>query len=321
MQRYVDILTDSGFKAVFGEQRNREVLIDMLNAFLPDGRHVRDIEYSATELPGFTLSNKSVRLDLRCTGEDGRQFIVEVQCYRQSNLFRRCVLYASEVYAAGSRRGDMQENDIQPVYFLCLLGGDARISDGDGPRKDGCIVREYTFREKDGGDVPDETIFCIFVELNRFSKSLEECTGELDEWCHSLRHVGTMTEIPERLKKEPFKRFFRACEIAKFDTDTKLIYEKDMITERDYYNIINTARKTGMSAGMERGLQKGLQQGLQRGMESGLKKGRKEGLQKGREEGMIEGQHRIAKTMKAMGMTTEVIVKATGLPEGEIAEL
>ena len=260
MQRYVDILTDSGFKAVFGEQRNREVLIDMLNAFLPDGRHVRDIEYSATELPGFTLSNKSVRLDLRCTGEDGRQFIVEVQCY---------------------------------------------------------------------GDVPDETIFCIFVELNRFSKSLEECTGELDEWCHSLRHVGTMTEIPDRLKKEPFKRFFRACEIAKFDTDTKLIYKKDMITERDYYNIINTARKTGMSAGMERGLQKGLQQGLQRGMESGLKKGREEGLQKGmesglkkgREEGMIEGQHRIAKTMKAMGMTAEVIAKATGLPEEEIAEL
>ena len=94
MQRYVDIQTDSGFKAVFGEERNREVLIDLLNAFLPAERHVRDIEYSSTELPGFTLSNKSVRLDLRCTGDDGRQFIVEVQCYRQSNLFSRCVLYA-----------------------------------------------------------------------------------------------------------------------------------------------------------------------------------------------------------------------------------
>lgn len=59
MQRYVDIQTDSGFKAVFGEERNREVLIDLLNAFLPAERHVRDIEYSSTELPGFTLSNKS----------------------------------------------------------------------------------------------------------------------------------------------------------------------------------------------------------------------------------------------------------------------
>ncbi len=35
MQRYVDIQDDSGFKAVFGEERNREVLIDLLNAFFP----------------------------------------------------------------------------------------------------------------------------------------------------------------------------------------------------------------------------------------------------------------------------------------------
>ena len=71
---------------------------------------------------------------------------------------------------------------------------------------------------------------------------------------------------------------------------TKLLYEKDMITERDYYNIINTARKTGMSEGMSAGMEQGLQRGLQRGLESGLKKGREEGLRKGREEGLLEGQ-------------------------------
>ena len=325
MQRFVDILTDSGFKAVFGEQRNREVLMELLNAFLPQDRHVRNIEYSATELPGFTLSNKSVRLDLRCTGDDGRQFIVEVQCYRQSNLFRRCVLYASEVYAAGSKRGDMQEYDIPPVFFICLLGGDAKIADGDVPRPDGGFVREHTFRENDGGNVPDETIFCIFVELNRFNKSLDDCTGELDEWCYSMKHGKTMTEIPDRLKKEPFEQFFRACEIAMFNTDTKLSYEKDMITERDYYNIINTARKTGMSAGMERGLQKGLQRGMESGLKKGRAEGREEGLQRGMETGLKKGREEerinIAKSMKAMNISTNVIAKATGLSEAEVEEL
>lgn len=106
---------------------------------------------------------------------------------------------------------------------------------------------------------------------------------------------------------------------------TKLLYEKDMITERDYYNTINTARKTGMSegmsAGMEQGLQRGLQQGLQKGLESGLKKGREEGLRKGREEGLLEGQHRIAKAMKAKGMSSQMITELTGISEDEIAEL
>ena len=31
VQRYVDILTDAGLKAVFGDQRNKDVLIDILN--------------------------------------------------------------------------------------------------------------------------------------------------------------------------------------------------------------------------------------------------------------------------------------------------
>lgn len=94
-----------------------------------------------------------------------------------------------------------------------------------------------------------------------------------------------------------------------FDTGTKLLYEKDMITERDYYNIINTARKTGMSEGMSAGMEQGLQRGLQRGMESGLKKGRE------------EEKVSIAKAMKAMNMSSDVIAKATGLPESEIASL
>lgn len=33
-RRYVDILSDAGFKAVFGDRRNKDVLIDLLNVVL-----------------------------------------------------------------------------------------------------------------------------------------------------------------------------------------------------------------------------------------------------------------------------------------------
>ena len=72
LQKYVDILTDAGFKAVFGDRRNKEVLIDFLNVVLPAHRKVRDLEYSTTEIASFTLETKSVRLDLRCDGAVGR---------------------------------------------------------------------------------------------------------------------------------------------------------------------------------------------------------------------------------------------------------
>lgn len=59
------------------------ILIDLINVLLPESRSVKDISYATTEIPGFSLSNKSVRLDLRCTGDEGSEFIVEMQCYRQ----------------------------------------------------------------------------------------------------------------------------------------------------------------------------------------------------------------------------------------------
>ena len=155
-QRYVDILTEAGFKAVFGVEKNKDVLIGLLNVVLPAHRRVTDLAYSTTEVPGFTMSNKSVRLDLRCTGEDGTRFIVEMQCYRQLNFFRRCVEYSSKVYDSGSRRG-YGYGEIPPVYFIGILAADMGF-DRSSPEWNDRYVSEYTFREKSTGEVPDESI-------------------------------------------------------------------------------------------------------------------------------------------------------------------
>ena len=261
-RRYVDILSDAGFKAVFGDQRNKDVL-----------------------------------LDLRCTGRDGTVFIVEVQCYRQENLFSRCVGYAARVYDSGTERGDGQRYDIPPVYFICLLGDGAEGFDREGPMWEDRFISEYTFREKTSNDVPAETIFCIFVELNRFRKDLQECGSEEDRWCYALKRVGTLDSLPDGLREDAFERLFRACEIARFDRDRRLTYENDMITERDYWNIIDTAARQGRT------------------------EGKAEGLAEGKAEGLAEGRIKIARAFKEQGVAAETISAATGLSIEEVEAL
>ena len=146
-------------------------------------------------------------------------------------------------------------------------------------------MSEYTFREKSTMMVPDETIFLIFVETNRFSKPLNECRTMLEKWCYALKHVGTLDALPEELRNEVFERFFHACEIAKFQPEVKLKYEKEMITERDYYNILNTAKADGIA------------------------------------EGETNEKIRIATALKKQGVDAGVIASATGLSEEEIALL
>ena len=199
----------------------------------------------------------------------------------------------------GSQRGDEQVYDIPPVYFIGLLDKDLQDMQRYSP-EDG-IISEYTFREKSTMKVPDETIFTIFVELNRFTKTKEECETMLDKWCFALTHIGTLDRLPDELRTEAFERLFQACEIARFEPEVKLKYEKEMITERDYYNMLNTAKADGLAAGLA------------------------EGEAKGREEGRAEGRNeekiRIAKVLKEEGVDFLMIANATGLSKNKIAML
>ena len=70
-----------------------------------------------------------------------------------------------------------------------------------------------------------------------------------------------------------------------------------MITERDYYNIIDTAREDGIAAGIA------------------------EGEAKGRAEGKSETLAAVAKSMKAKSYSIADIMDVSGLSQKEVEEL
>ena len=82
-----------------------------------------------------------------------------------------------------------------------------------------------------------------------------------------------------------------------------------MITEQDYYNIIDTAREDGIAIG------------IAQGRTEGLIEGETKGLARGRAEGLQEGRIEVAKSMKTMGIPEESISRATGLSKSEVDAL
>ena len=43
VQRYVDLLSNSGFKAVFGDRNNKDMVMSVINMLLPEGKQVEEI--------------------------------------------------------------------------------------------------------------------------------------------------------------------------------------------------------------------------------------------------------------------------------------
>ena len=292
VQRYVDILTNGGFKALFGDTANKDVVMSIINVLLPDHRKVTEIDYLPTEYQGQVVDlNKEYHYDFMCKDESGTVFIVELQRYQDDYWFKRCVSYACRAYDRQNRKGE--DYNVAPVYLIGLM--DVPI---DHPDKDfwkGRYVSEYTFREKDSHDLLGETIVIIFAEMANFSKAAEDCVTEVDKMLYLLKNIGRMMDQPGWLQHEVYTRIFDACEIAGFDEDKLIKYDKDMYDERRLKSEMNTAKRIGY--------------------EDGHKEGRADGLAEGRAEGRAE----VALRMLDAGMDISQIAHLTELSIEEVS--
>jgi len=79
MSRYINPYTDFGFKKLFGEEANKDLLIDFLNQLLPAHHQIQSLQFKNTEkLPLYPDDHKAF-FDISCVSHSGEHFIVEMQ--------------------------------------------------------------------------------------------------------------------------------------------------------------------------------------------------------------------------------------------------
>ena len=177
--------------------------------------------------------------------------------------------------------------DLLPVYVLGIMEGQlAHVNDKK------CIV-SYTMSRKDVDEVAPKTIICKFVQLGFFSKKSEECVDLLDQWLYSLKHMEALDEAPAGFDSEEMSSLYTAAEIALFDEEKRNKYEEAMMYERDYNNDMYYSRQEGIE----------------------------EGIAIGEARGEARGKEEVAKSLKGMGLSVEIIAKSTGLSPEQIYAL
>ena len=297
---FVNLRSDVGFKAVFADRNNKDILIGVLNQILPPEARIEDIkEYSDREQQQDVIYGKKTVLDLVCVDKDDRTFIVEMQASEEDSFFERCVYYASGLYHLELSEGDLY-GKLHPVYVVSFLNYRLRHDDESLWDTDH-FISYWRFSEKRTGMVADQTISVIFVEMTLFTKTLEECVTEFDRLFYIFRNSEGFQRVPEWIEEAGgiSRRLAEACEVAAFDKEKKLKYEIDKMNEWD------------IQAQKEYAVRKGLEEGLQKG----LREGREEGLEQGREETRLS----IARKLFEAGTPVDVIVNCTGVDDGTIA--
>ena len=311
---FVNLRSDVGFKAVFADRNNKDILIGVLNQILPPEARIEDIkEYSDREQRRDVPYGKKTVLDLVCVDRDDRTFVVEKQASEEDFFFERCVYYASGLYHLELSDG-VRYKGLRPVYVVSFLNYRLRHDDESLWDTDH-FISHWRFTEKRTGMVADQTISVIFVEMTLFTKTLEECVTEFDRLFYIFKNSDGFQRIPEWIEEAGgiSRRLAEACEVAAFDKEKKLKYEIDKMNEWD----IQAQKEYAVRKGFEKGYADGEAKGIADGMAQGMAQGKAEG----KAEGITEGKTEVAKAMLEIGMPIGQILQLTGLTKEQIGAL
>ena len=336
--RFIDIMLDDWFKRSFGEERNKRLLLALLNLLLPD-KEIEDVTYMGTEHVSPLPGNKNVRIDVECVSKDGSRFMVEMQKEQQDYFAERMLYYST--FAVQKQENHGQDTYwFMPVYVIGLMN--FRLHDEPG-------TVEYRYRlQREGSDeVMTNRLTYIFIELPNHRSMDDPAATRLDRFCYYLRSMASLRTRPDSNGDELIELLLDSADFTKFTPEERVKYQYEMTTERDRRNQetfkINKAREEERA---KRNME--IAENLQAlGMnaefiEKAIGKSEEEVRAKHQNEITTERDRRnqetfkinkalaeertrrnmeIAKNMLALGISVELIEKSTGLSEDTIKDL
>jgi predicted transposase/invertase (TIGR01784 family) len=289
-EKYINPFTDFGFKKIFGEEANKDLLIDFLNELLTDKGKIIDLTYLKSEHLGTTELDRKAIFDLYCETDKGEKFIVEMQRAKQDYFKDRSLYYITFPIQEQAVKGDWSYK-LSPVYSVAIMD----------------FVFDHTQHDKLLHDVwlmdrPTQKVFYeklrfLFIEIKKFEKNLSDCHTHFEKWLYVLKNLSRLDELPAALQEEIFTKLFKVASIASYDPKQLQAYRD---SEKNYLDFMSS---------------------LKTSFKEGLVEGEKVGIERGKIEGKIEEKIEIALAMKAEGFTTAQIAKITGLSKDEIARL
>lgn len=300
-ERYISLLTDFGFKRIFGTAPNKDLLINFLNSLFGKEQVIKDVKYLNSENVGDVYTDRKAIFDVYCENEQGEKFIVEMQNAYQKHFKDRSLYYSTFPIKEQAPKSADWDFKLAHVYVVALLNFD--MHDMAFDKK--AIAHDVGLLDKKTKKVFNDKLTFKYVEIAKFDKPLDKLHTIYDKWLYALKNLSRLTDRPKELRSKVFDKLFEEAEIAKFSKQELKEYEDSLKAYRDIKNSLDTA----------------MEQGFEKGREEGREEGREVGRAEGRAEGITSQRLDTARFMLKDGLPLEQIMRYTGLTQEEITQL
>ena len=280
---------DWAVKRMLRDKANFAVLEGLVTVLI--GTPIKILEILESEGNQENATDKFNRVDIKAKTEQGEIIIVEVQLTRQLYYLQRMLYGVSKAITEHIEIGDKYDK-VKKVYSINILyfdlgQGDDYLYHGKTVFKGvhtGDLLKVNT-REQDEIKmrVPEDVFPEYFIiRINNFN---DVATTPIEEWIDYLKNG----RIKEDTITPGLQEARKKLQYISMNEKERHAYEAHMDDIMVQNDVLDTAKM--------------------------------EGREEGRAEGRAEEKNDIARTMKAMGMSAEMISKATGLSEEDIERL
>lgn len=239
--RYLNPMTDYGFKKVFGE---KDIMIAFLTDLLNPASPIEDIIFLDKEMEADGEDMRSVIYDLRCKSQDGGEFIVEMQNKGQLQFSNRILYYLSHAISEQGEKGSNWDFDLHPVYGVFFLNFHMR---GLKPQ----AIRTIQLRVDETGELFSENLRAYTLELVDFKDKPEDYPqSQIEYWLYNLVNMETMTTaLPFQAKQPIFSKMGGISELSHLGSEERRQYFNSLNKYRTNLSVMKNERVEGREEG------------------------------------------------------------------------
>jgi predicted transposase/invertase (TIGR01784 family) len=257
--RYLNPLTDFGFKKIFTGPAGQPLLISLLNEVLALAEPITAVRLQNLEQLPDTPKHRRMVYDLLAVDQLARTTLVEVQWAEQTWFKDRTLFYASHLLRRQGQAGTKWNYRLQPVYVVAFLNHVLT----------GSAIKQVWLKDE-AHEVFSDKFRLVFVELPSFTKTVDQLETHRDQWFYFLKHAGELAEMPTVFKDDVIERAFTMAELYALSEEDQERYQEELKHYRDELNMLHTAHDRGVEEGLEKGVEKGLEEALNRLIASGI---------------------------------------------------
>ena len=221
---FINPLTDFGFKRIFGEEANKDLLIGFLNAVLKIRGGIGDLTYTNPERKGRIKTDRSVFFDLHCSTKAGDRFIIEMQKLPQKYYKDRSLYYVSFPIQEQGLRQKKWNYRLHPVYSVNIV--DFLLD--DIIRKENQYIYYIQLMDRDTRKLFYDKLLLVYLELPGFNMAVEDLKTNVERWMYVLKHLSKLKDRPASLRDRIFRKFFEQARIAGMTAEEKKEYDQSL---------------------------------------------------------------------------------------------